>query len=106
MGEFYLVKDTLFNEPEDLHDLETDPALDQDVNMVLAGPPYHTRRARGQASSAHDVFCKKNIEGAVRHLKLVMVLEAHGHLSLFRPSVLSSKQQSPSAGGERTKNDS
>lgn len=34
---------------------------------------------RGQASSAYDVFCKKDFENAVRFMSNVMAPEPHGH---------------------------
>lgn len=59
MKDYCLVKSTSFDEPTDRNGLETGSARHQNISLVLANPTQNTRRARGRASSAHDVFCKR-----------------------------------------------
>lgn len=57
--EYCFVKDTAFNEPEFLHELETSSVLQQNMNLMLAKPPKNTRSARVLASSDHVIFAKR-----------------------------------------------
>lgn len=59
MRECWFVKDTSFNELENLHELEACSALHQNVSLVLAKLSYSTRSARVQASSAHGVLSQR-----------------------------------------------
>lgn len=47
---------------------------------VLAEPFHNTQSAQGQASCAHDVFSKNDIEGLVRFMSSLMSREAHSHI--------------------------
>lgn len=77
VSEYCFVKDTLFNELENSHDPNMDSALHQNVTLVLIGLSYNTRNARGQNTSAHDVFCKEHLKEAVRFMSNVLSPEAH-----------------------------
>lgn len=50
------------------------------MNLMLADPPYRIRSARGQASPAHDVFFKEDIEDAVTFMSSLMAPRAQGHI--------------------------
>lgn len=78
MEKYCFVKNTFFNEPEDLHELERGFARRENVKIVLGSPSYSTRYARGEASFAHDVFCRENVEKAVKILSGVIAFGAHG----------------------------
>lgn len=68
MREYCFVKSINANALEDLDEPDTSSAMHQNVNLMLADPPSSTRKARGQASSTHDVLCKKIIEDAERFM--------------------------------------
>lgn len=80
MRYYCLVKDNFFNELLDLHELNTDSALHQNVNLMRDNPPYNTHSSRGQASSAHYVFFTEEIADPVRFVSSVMAPAAHGHM--------------------------
>lgn len=79
MREYCFLKDTSINELKGLRELKTGSSLHQNLNFVLADLLYITRSARGQSSYAHDVFCKEEIENAVRFMSIVMVPRVHDH---------------------------
>lgn len=72
MREYCVVKDTSFNELEDLHKLEIGSTLHQNVNLLLADPLSNTRNARGQASSTHDVLSKEDVNDAVKFMSNIV----------------------------------
>lgn len=82
MREYCVVKDTSFNELENLHDLETGSALHQNTTLVLADTRDSTCSAQGQMNYAHDAICREEIEDAVRLMGSVMAFGAHGHFLL------------------------
>lgn len=86
MRDSYFVKNPPHNELEVLHELETSSALHENVVLVLASPPYSTWSARADASSAHDVFCRADIEDATRFMSNDMAPEANGHI--FRSNLM------------------
>lgn len=53
------VKDTSYNEAEDLHELETFSALNGNVDLVLANASYIAQSAPNQTSSYHYVYRKE-----------------------------------------------
>lgn len=81
-----LVKDTSFNELEDLLELETGSALHQNVNLLLADLECSTCSGRGQVSSALGGFCKESTEDAVRLMSNVAPSGAHAHISSSGPA--------------------
>lgn len=68
-----------YNDLEDEYELATGPASIEKVSLVLANAPYITFSARGHLSSAHDVFLKRDMKGAVRPMTNVMPPGARGH---------------------------
>lgn len=86
MREYCCITNTSFNGLHDLGEPETGSAVHQDVNLMLGDPAYSTCSARGQASSTHNVFCKDNIENAVRFISNFMTSVAQG--PIFRSGLV------------------
>lgn len=68
-------KDTSFSRLEEPEEQGTVFALDQNVNLVLADPPYSTPSAQAENSSAYSSFCRKNLEEDVRFIRNVVFLK-------------------------------
>lgn len=83
MRECWFVRDTSSDELRDPHELGNCSAFQYSVNLALAIPSYNTRSARGQASSAHDGFCKESIENSVQFMRNVIVPGEHFCLNLM-----------------------
>lgn len=83
MKECCFIKITSVNELEDLQELKTNSALHQNAGVVVVDPARSTRSARGQASSAHDVFRKDRIEDNVRFWSNLMAPVEHGQIFCF-----------------------
>lgn len=73
------VKKTSFIDLEDLHELKTGFALDQNVNLVLTSFSYSSCGMRDQANSTHNTFYEENIEDDARFMSNVIASRAHGH---------------------------
>lgn len=80
MTECRFVKNTFLNELRDRHKLETGFLLHQNENMVLTDPLCSARSGRSQASSAHNMISKKEINDAARLMNKSMASEAHCHI--------------------------
>lgn len=80
MKKYYLIRDPLFNDLEDKYALETGYGLTEEANLVLVDPSYEICIARGQSSSAHKVFSKRDMEDVVRLLGNIMARGTHGHI--------------------------
>lgn len=63
---------------EDRRELETDSALNQNVDLGFTDPSYNIGSALSQNSSAYHAFCNENTEEAVRFMSKVMAFEARG----------------------------
>lgn len=60
--------DTYFNEAENLHEPETDSAVNEKMSLAPAGPSYSTRRTQNQASCDHNIVSKENAKNTLRFL--------------------------------------
>lgn len=80
MGEHYLIRGVSFNELEEPQGLEIVPFLHQNVKLELANHPYSNHSARGQNSSAHDVFCFVYTGNGVKLMGSAMAREARCHI--------------------------
>lgn len=73
------VRDRSFFELEDLHELKNGLTLHRNANLMLAHSTCDSRSGRGPTSSAHDVFCREDIEANMKFMSCVMAAGAHGH---------------------------
>lgn len=80
MKEYCFVWDTASDELEDLYELEKSYALSGEVSIVLFNLQYSSRRARAQASCAHDVVLRSDIENAISFMSSLMAFGAHSHI--------------------------
>lgn len=75
-----LPRDTLFNDLQNEDDPETGSVLTERVSLLLAESPFRTRRARGQSSSAHNMFSERDMKDSVRLMSSMMALKSDGHI--------------------------
>lgn len=92
MKKYSFIQDTSLSDLEDEHDFETGFILTENVDLVLAEPPYSTCSARDQPNSTYVVHPKKAMEVTASLVGRVMALWGAWIYILFGFSVLSLTQ--------------
>lgn len=77
---YCLIRDSSFNDLKDDCILQTGSVLTENVNLVLASPPYNSRRAQGRSRPAYEVFLKSSAEDVV---KLVASVITPGRADIY-----------------------
>lgn len=75
------MKETFFNELEDLHKMEDCSAPFRVVDRLFAGRRSTTRVGLGQADSSHGLFFGEHIEDAVIFMRSSTAFGKHGQIS-------------------------
>lgn len=78
--EYCFVRDTSSNVPEDVHDLDTDYGMYQNVSLTLADTRYKICSSRLQIDSVHALPFMKCIEHALRSMSSLMAFRAQAHI--------------------------
>lgn len=81
MGKCGFVTYVYFNDLDTLHEVETDSVQHQTVSPMLGKSRSDSRSAWVQASSAHDVLCKNDIEEALKFMSSFKAPAAYSYSS-------------------------
>lgn len=80
MNWYCFIEETSLKDLELEYELEPRFVLTGKVSLVQADLPYSTCCARGQSSSAQDLFSKRDVESTVRVIGTVIASGAYGSI--------------------------